>query len=325
MLRAAADAPVREAVSAADLPELRGDLTVYLGRGEGGLYGRVLDAIRSRNPGLNLRVRRGPSTALANTLVAEAQAGVTRADVFWSIDAGSLGVVVDEGVTHPLPETLRTGIDPAFRYQDWLAISGRVRALAFNPTTIRAEDLPTDIMAFAESDWTLGWAPAYGSFQSFVTAMRVLAGEAKTRAWLEGVKQRARRYAGELGVVMATARGPVNVGFANHYYVLRLREGMPEASVDLAFTRGDAGSLVNASGAVLLNDRGVAVDFLRYLQSREVQAFLAREAYEIPLRPGVPVPEGLPVLADLEPPSVDLTRLADLRPTLRLMRETGVL
>ena len=85
-------------VSVESLPKLEGDLTLYLGRGEGGLYENVLDAIKKRNPQLNLKIRRGASAALANTLAAEAKAGVKRADLFWAVDTGSIGMVTDSGL-----------------------------------------------------------------------------------------------------------------------------------------------------------------------------------------------------------------------------------
>ncbi|MCG8324121.1 MAG: ABC transporter substrate-binding protein, partial [Thiotrichales bacterium] len=42
------------AVSVDELPPLEGELTLYLGRGEGGLYENVLQAIEDRNPNLDL-------------------------------------------------------------------------------------------------------------------------------------------------------------------------------------------------------------------------------------------------------------------------------
>ncbi len=101
--------------------------------------------------------------------------------------------------------------------------------------------------------------------------------------------------------------------------------GKPDARVDLAFTNNDAGCLVNASGIVALGEGDLPINFIRYLLTREVQSYLAREAYEIPLVSGVEPPQGLPPLNEISPPAVDLTRLADLRPTLDLMRDAGVL
>lgn len=322
---ATADAPETTAESVADLPKLKGELTVYLGHGEGGLYEDVLAAIRKRNPELDLRVRRAPSSALANTLTAEARASRVRADVFWSVDAGSLAMVADQGLAAELPESLRRRVTPAFRYPRWAAVSGRIRTVAHNPERVAAADIPDRIMALADSDLRVGWAPAYSAFQSFVAGMRLLEGEDATRDWLRAIKPRATSYAGELGVVLGTTRGEVDVGLANHYYTLRLKQGRPDASVALAFTRNDAGCMVNASGAAVLRPGRTAVDFVRHLLTREVQTYLAEEAFELPLVQGVATPAGLPSLSAIDPPRIDLNRLAELRPALKLLREAQVL
>lgn len=313
------------AVSVDQLPPLEGELTLYLGRGEGGLYENVLEAIRKRNPGLNLEVRRGSTAALANTIVAEAEAGVRRADIFWAVDSGAIGLVSDAGLARPLPADLTGQLKTGFQYPQWAPVTGRIRTLPYNTERLTPEQIPDSVMALADSDFSIGWAPAYASFQSFVTAMRLLEGDKATADWLRGVSERAKSYAGELGVVMGVERGEVDLGFANHYYTLRLKSGKPDASVDLAFSNNDAGCLVNASGVLALSEGDLPVNFIRYLLSREVQSYLASEAYEIPLVEGVAPPQGLPSLDRISPPEVDLTRLADLRPTLDLMRSVGVL
>ena len=312
-------------VSVESLPKLEGDLTLYLGRGEGGLYENVLQAIEKRNPKLNLKIRRGGSAALANTIVAEKKAGVKRADLFWAVDTGSIGMVTDAGAAKPLPSDLTTQLKEGFQYPSWSPVTGRVRTLPYNTQRVSPEQIPDSVMALADSDLKLGWAPAYSSFQSFVTAMRLLEGEKATRAWLKGVNRNAKKYAGELGVVMGVERGEVDVGVANHYYTLRLKSGKPDANVALAYTKNDAGCLVNASGIVALSDGDLPVNFIRYLLTHEVQSYLAREAYEIPLVQDVAQPEGLASLSTLTPPAMDLRNLADLRPTLNLMRDVGVL
>ena len=312
-------------VSVDSLPKLEGDLTLYLGRGEGGLYENVLKAIEKRNPNLNLKVRRGGSAALANTIVAETKAGVKRADLFWAVDTGSIGVVTDAGAAKPLPSDMTAQLKEGFQYPNWSPVTGRVRTLPYNTKRVSLEQIPDSVMALADSDLKIGWAPAYSSFQSFVTAMRVLEGEKATKAWLKGINRNAKKYAGELGVVMGVERGEVDIGFANHYYTLRLKSGKPDANVALAYTNNDAGCLVNASGIVALSEGSLPVNFIRYLLSTEVQSYLAREAYEIPLVQGVAQPEGLASLSSLSPPEMDLRKLADLRPTLNMMREVGVL
>ena len=312
-------------VSVESLPKLEGDLTLYLGRGEGGLYENVLKAIEKRNPKLNLKIRRGGSAALANTIVAETKAGVKRADLFWAVDTGSIGMVTDAGAAKPLPDDLTAQLREDFQYPSWSPVTGRVRTLPYNTERVKPEQIPESVMALADSDLKIGWAPAYSSFQSFVTAMRILEGDKATKSWLKGINKHSKKYAGELGVVMGVERGEVDIGFANHYYTLRLKSGKPNANVALAYSKSDAGCLVNASGIVALSDGDLPVNFIRYLLSHEVQSYLAREAYEIPLVQGVEQPQGLADLSTLSPPEMDLRKLADLRPTLNLMREVGVL
>ncbi|MCQ8888175.1 extracellular solute-binding protein [Pseudoalteromonas carrageenovora] len=318
-------ANIANPVSVDDLPKLKGELTLYLGRGEGGLYENVLQAIQKRNPDFKLGIRRGPTAALANTIVAEAKAGVKRADIFWAVDSGAIGLVTDAGLAQKIPTDLSEQLQPQFRYKEWAPVTGRIRTLPYNTSRLTKDQIPTSIMEIADSDLSIGWAPAYASFQSFVTAMRILEGDDKTAKWLKKVQKRSKTYAGELGVVMGVERGEVDIGFANHYYTLRLKSGKPDAKLDLAFTQNDAGCLVNASGVLALNDNPLATNFMRYLLSKEVQGYLATEAYEIPLINNISQPDGLPSLANISPPKIDLTQLADLRPTIDLMRNNGVL
>jgi len=318
-------ADVEQAVSVNSLPKLVGELTLYLGRGEGGLYENVIEAIKKRNPELILNIRRGGTAALANTLVAESKAGVRRADLFWAVDTGAIGLMTDAGLAKPLPEKLSNQLKPGFQYPGWSPVTGRIRTLPYNTERVTAAQIPQSVMALADSNLQIGWAPAYASFQSFVTAMRILEGEEATAEWLKGVSGHAKSYAGELGVVMGVERGEVDLGFANHYYTLRLKAGKPDANVDLAFTQNDAGCLVNASGIVALSEGELPVNFIRYLLTQEVQSYLSSEAYEIPLVKGVAEPEGLVPIETLSPPKIDLRKLADIRPTLNLMRKVGVL
>lgn len=316
---------LQQAVSVTSLPPMVGELTLYLGRGEGGLYEDVLDAIKKRNPKLKLNIRRGATAALANTLIAEAKAGVKRADLFWAVDTGAIGLMKEAGLAKPLPANISNLLKPGFQYSDWTPISGRIRTLPYHTGHVDPSRIPDDVMALADSDLKIGWAPAYASFQSFITAMRLLEGEQATIEWLRGVSKHAKSYAGELGVVMGVERGEVDLGFANHYYTLRLKSGKPDAKVALAFSKNDAGCLVNASGIVALSDGDLPQQFIRYLLTKEVQSYLSSEAYEIPLVNGVAEPEGLLPISELSPPQVDLQQLADIRPTLQIMRKAGVL
>ena len=325
-----ADAP-----SITDLPDLEGELEVYLGRGEGGLYRELLEHLETElYPDLSLSVRRDSSASLANTIVEEEKHGSSPADVFWSIDAGALGTVARRGLTAGLPTDLTDLVPGQFRDDErrWTGISGRARAIPYNTDQYDESDVPRDVLAFPDLDrfdGQMGWAPTYGAFQAFVTSMRVVHGEGATEAWLEGMLESGvSQYAGEFLVTNAVAEGELGAGFANHYYALRLKEAKPDAPLELAFTSGDAGAMLNVSGAAVLESSSNAklgTDFIRHFLSEEVQRFLAEKAFEYPLVPGIDAPGTLPPIEELEPPDFDLTRLAEVRPTLELLREKGVL
>lgn len=317
-----------------ELPDLAGSLTIYLGRGEGGRYGELLDHFETElYPDLELSVRRNRSATLANSIIVEEEGGTTPADLFWSIDAGSLGAVARAGLSARLPPDLVGAVPTQFRDADrrWAGVAGRVRAIPYNADVVDPADVPESVAEVPDSPLAgeMGWAPTYGAFQAFVTAMRLRRGEAATRKWLAGmVEAGTQSYAGEFLVTNAVADGELAAGFANHYYALRLQQAKPEAPLELAFTSGDAGSLINVSGALVpasSENQELAANLLRHLHTAEVQQFLADQAYEYPLVDGVDPPGSLPALEELEPPAIDLTRLSDLEATLDLLRAEGVL
>lgn len=316
-----------------DLPDLSGTLDVYLGGGEGGLYRDLLDRFRDIYPDLELKVRSAPSAQFANTIVEEAKGGGSQADVFWAVDAGSLSYVAEQGVAAQFSGDVAESVPQQFRPDNrWVGVAGRARAIPYNTDKLSADDIPSDVLAFAESEalaGSMGWAPTYGAFQSFVTAMRVQNGEERTKEWLRGMlDQNVTEYPDEFLTANAVADGEIAAGFANHYYVLRVLASRPNAPIDLAFTRNDAASLINVSGAQLIegaDDRDLAENFVRHLLTVEAQEFFATTTYAYPMIPGVPPVGGLPTIDELSPPDIDLQKLSNLEPTLRLMREVGVL
>ncbi|WP_135805475.1 extracellular solute-binding protein [Halorussus marinus] len=316
-----------------ELPDLSGTLNVYLGGGEGGLYVDLLDQLDALYPDFDPKVRSAPTSQLANTIAEESQGGSSSADVFWAVDAGSLAYVADQGITAELPSRVTDPVPDTFHPNDqWVGVAGRARSIPYNTDELSADDIPDDVMEFPETDalaGSMGWAPTYGAFQSFVTAMRQLNGEDETKQWLRGMlEQNVTEYPDEFLTSNAIADGEIAAGFANHYYVLRVKAARPDAPIDLAFTSGDAASLINVSGAQIMKGSGkqeLAADFIAHLHSVEAQEFFATTAYSYPMIPGVPPVGGLPSIDELNPPELDLGELSNIEPTLRLMRDVGVL
>ena len=309
----------------AELPELSGELNLYSGRNEF-LVGRLVDYIEGLYDDFEITPRYRDSVDLVNTIVNEGEN--TSADVFFSVNAGALGALADEGRARTLSDDVLELVDPSFRTDSWVGTSGRARTVPYNTEALSESDLPTDIMAYEGFDGDLGWAPGYGSCQAFVTAMRILEGEDRTRQWLQGVVDSGiEQYNDEFRVCQAIADGEIDAGFTNHYYIQRVLDGNPDAPIATQFTEGDAGVVFNVAGAAVVDatdQPDLAENFLRHLLSAEAQEFFAVETFEYPMIDEVDPVGNLPPASDLEVPDLDLSQLSDLEPTIDLMRDVGI-
>ena len=309
----------------AELPELSGQLTVYSGRNEF-LVGAIEEHLEAIYDDFELEMRYGGATDLVNTI--DQEGSETPADVFFSVNAGALGTLSELGRTRSLSDDVLDLVREEFHTEEWVGTSGRARSVPYNTDVYSEEDIPDDIMAFADFDGDMGWAPSYGSCQAFLTAMRLLEGDDATQDWIESVLDAGiRPYNTEDIAVQGIVDGEVDVAFTNHYYIQRLLDDNPEAPVATTFTEGDAGAVFNVAGAAVVDeadDPDLAETFVRHLLSAEAQEFFAVENFEYPLIPGVDPVGDLPTIDELDVPDLDLTELSDLEPTVDLMRDAGV-
>lgn len=308
----------------------KGTLTVYSGRSEG-LVGPVIKKFEKAS-GIDVKVRYGDTAELAATISEEGKQ--SPADVFWAQDAGALGAIAEEGIFARLDDEILDLVDPGFSSAEgqWVGITGRARVAVYNPDLVKADQLPSSIDGFTASQWEgkIGWAPTNGSFQAFVTAMRVLKGDEYARAWLEGMlANKPKSYPNNDALTLAVSRGEVAIGLVNHYYLLEMRAEDPGLKGALHFFKGgDVGSLVNVAGAGVLksaDNPDAAESFIKFMLSETSQRHFSEKVWEYPLIQGVPAHESLPKLDEIESPDVDLSRLADLQGTLDLLKETKVL
>ena len=314
VLTAALLAPAAGVVVASDA---EGPLTVYSGRSLS-LVGPVLEQFTEAT-GIEVETKYADTAELAALLFEEGQR--SPADVFFAQDAGALGAVADAGLFAQLDEATLERVAPGFRDADgfWVGISGRARTAAY--TTLKDIELPDSILDFTAPEWSgrIGWVPANGSFQSFVTALRVIEGEDATRAWLEGIiANDPVVYPKNSAAVEGVAAGEVDVAFVNHYYLLELMaENGPDYPVaQKFFDGGDPGSLINVAGIGRLastDQPDAATALVEFLLGEQAQTYFADETYEYPLIAGVSADPRLPALDTIEAPQVDLNDLADLQ------------
>jgi iron(III) transport system substrate-binding protein len=306
-------------------------LTIYSGRTEE-LVHPLLEQF-SEETGIKIRVRYGETAELAATILEEG--GNSPADVFFAQDAGALGALDAEGRLATLDQALLDRVPAGYRADDgtWVGVSGRARVVVYNTDRLSEDGLPDTIDAFTSDEWDgrIGWVPTNGSFQSFVTAYRLLKGDDAARSWLEGIKDNdPEEFPNNAAAVEGVARGDVDVAFVNHYYLFRFlaEQGEGFRARNHFMGAGDPGALINVAGAGVIEGTDQADDAIRFLEfmlSAEAQQYFADETFEYPLAAGVSANAQLPPLSELQPPQLDLSDLSDLEGTQELLRDTGVI
>lgn len=305
-------------------------VTVYNGRSEE-LVGPIL-AEFTKDTGIAVEVRSAGSGELGAQLLTEGQA--TPADVFLSQDAGALGAVAKAGLFAELPEDVLQRVPASYRAADgsWVGTSGRARVVVYNPDVVSQAPDTIDEVVSGEYQGQIGYAPTNASWQSFVTGLRMLRGEDGARAWLEKfAAAEPKAYEGNSQVRDAVESGEVGIGLINHYYLYELiaEKGQEQVRARNQFlAAGDPGGLVNVAGVGVLaasDNQEQSLELVDYLTSTKAQQYFADQTFEYPLIKGVTQAEGLPSLAELDPPELDLSDLDSIAATQALLADVGLL
>jgi iron(III) transport system substrate-binding protein len=306
-----------------------GTVTIYSGRNED-LMASVLEDFTAET-GIEVQVNYGESDALAALIAEEGES--SPADIFLSQSPGAVGFLDQAGLLADLPDDVLERVPATVRDDDgrWVGISGRQRVLVYHPDRVSAEELPDSVLELTGPEWAdrLGVAPANGSFQDFVTAMRFELGDDDTKAWLEGlVANGAVSYAKNSAIVEAVARGEVDAGLVNHYYNFRAIDENPDhPALNHQFATDDLGSLLIVTAAAKLDssENHAAVDaLLEFLLSESAQRYFADETFEYPLVDGVAPAAMIPPASFSDVGSLDLEELeGGLAATRELINSSG--
>jgi iron(III) transport system substrate-binding protein len=317
--------------AAATAPGQTTSLTIYSGREER-LVKPIMDRF-TRETGIQLNVRYASSTALATQLVEEGRN--SPADVYWSQEPGTLGLVAARGLLKRLPQATVGKVPSRFstRSRRWVGTSGRSRVLVYNTQRVPAQQLPSSVWQLTNVRWKgkIGVAPTNASFQAFLGATIHLHGEARVRTWLRGLEANdVKFFPNNTTVVQAVARGDIDVGLVNHYYLYNVLAETPGLPIrNHWFRAGDPGNLVLAAGVGIVaatEKDAPAQRFVDFLLSKTGQRMIARGpgAAEYPVIAGVPRRPGLRALSTVKGPKYNLGRLsADITPAVRLLLEVG--
>ncbi|MGH3941747.1 MAG: iron ABC transporter substrate-binding protein [Pseudonocardiaceae bacterium] len=307
------------------------DLVIYSGRQEA-LVGPLIERFEQQT-GIATSVRYGNTAQLAAQLLEEGDS--TPADVYFSQDGGALGALDQAGRLEILPPDVLNAVPARYRADNgsWVGTSGRARVIVYDPRQVAESDVPDSVFDLTDPRWRgkVGIAPSNASFETFVTAMRVLSGEDAARQWLTDMRaNEVQIFDNNILILNAVKDGVIPLGLINHYYFY---EQVAEAGAAAMTARlkylpgGDPGALVNVAGAGILRGSDHAEEsrrFVEFLLSEQSQAYFAQETKEYPLVAGIPVATELPPLESLQAPQIDLSDLNGLEQTLKMIEDAGL-
>ncbi len=254
-------------------------------------------------------------TGVMNRLLAEA--ADPQADVYWANEPVRAELLRQRGLAAPYRSPSAEGIPAGFRAEDgsWTGFSARLRVLL-----VRADlaDPPRSILALADPRWgsrAVIADPLFGTTAVHAAALFAAWGDERARDFFERVKR--------AGVALSTSNGESADLVARGKYdwtlvdsddaVARVRRGEPVRMIVPDQEEGGLGCLVLPNAAVLIRGGPHPEEGRRlvdWLLSRETEEKLARaDCAQVPLHPGVPVPEGVPRIEDVRPMRVSLPAL----------------
>ncbi len=306
------------------------ELTLYSGRGEA--FVKPIIEQFQRDTGIKVNVRYGDTAQLAVLIQEEGQR--SPADLFWGQDAGAMGALANAGILATLTQDVYVGLPDIYTSAtgQWVATSGRARVVAYSTTRVKQEELPQSVFDLTRPEYRgrVAIPPTNGSFQAFVTAMRVLHGDARTLEWLEGLKaNQPKIFRNNTTSVAGIADGEADFALVNNYYLPRFTATDKDYPVaQTFFADGDVGNLVNVAGIAVLKtskQQNAAVQLVRFLLSPAAQQYFTTVANEYAVTPNV---ISNPDLTDTKvvlqaAPKINLDQLADLEGTLNLLRRAG--
>lgn len=259
----------------------------------------------------------------------------TKADLFFSQDAGALGALAKAGRLQALPDATTSKVQEGFADPAglWVATSARARVIAYDPAQAPEATSMTTVDAVLDPKYKgkVGFVPTNASFQSFVTALRVSKGEAGAKAWLEAFKaNEPKAYDNNILVLDAVDSGQVALGLVNHYYWYErvAEKGADAVNAKIHFLdANDPGALINVAGAGVLagSQSEAATKAADFLPLRRGAAVLRRRDRRVPGRRRHHVDQARPRAAGRPQGAGDRPQRPELlEETLAMLDEVGL-
>lgn len=306
--------------------------TLVLYNGQHAKTTTALVAAFTKATGIQVEIRKGGSTQLANQIIEEGER--SPADVFYAEESPPVAALAEKGLLAPLSDDTLSQVRPGYTARDktWLGVTARSRVTVYNKDMVQASELPASVMDMATAAWKdrVGFVPTSGAFQEQIVAIERLKGRDAALGWLKGLKEYGRIYNGNMAAMRAVERGEIATALVNNYYwyIVANEVGIDKMKAGLHYAGPkDPGGLVTVSAAGMLKtarNPQAARKLLAFMVSRAGQEAIVDTVAEYPLRPDVKSPYDLKSFDQLVPPDVTPADLGDAADALALRREAGL-
>jgi iron(III) transport system substrate-binding protein len=311
---------------------IHGKLVIYSGRSEA-LIQPVIDAFTASNPDIEILLKAGSNSQLANALIEEKTN--PQADIFITTELFTAQSLAGQNVFQRYQPVGVENLPSEFIGTDntWTGLTRRARVIMYNTDLISPQEVPQSIFDLTDPKWRGQIAAAgstNGSMQAQIAALRQLLGENATEEWLRGLlANEVTFFGGHTDVRKAVGAGEFKIGLVNHYYYyLQQAEGSPVGIIFPDQDEGQIGLVTNATAVAAVagaQNLPAAQAFIDYLVSPAGQELFAELNYEYPLLPGVPLHPGVQALEGLRIADVDVVQAAlDYDATFDLMEKVGM-
>lgn len=322
----ATTAPIEDQVSPS------GKLVIYSGRSEP-LIQPVIDAFKAQNPGVEILLKAGSNSEVANALIEE-QAN-PQADLFITTELFTVQSLAQQGIFESYRPARADQLPAEFIGPDnsWVGLTRRARVIMYNTDLVAEADLPKSIFDLTDPKWKGKIAAAgstNGSMQAQIATMRQLIGEEGTEKWLQGLlDNEVAFFGGHTDVRKAVGAGEFALGLVNHYYYhLQLAEGSKVGVIYPDQGEDQIGLITNATAAAVVKgapNAAAAQAFIDFLISEEGQKLFAEQNYEYPLLSEVALREGVQPLGSFRLAEVDVVQAAaETDATFELIEKVGL-
>lgn len=259
----------------------------------------------------------------------------TPADLFITVDAGTLWLAAKEEVLRPVPSPVLMKNVPSHLRDagnQWFGLSLRARTIVYHTQKILPSALST-YEGLADAKWKgrLCLRTSKKVYnQSLVAMMVATLGEAASekivRGWVGNLATDV--FSDDTKVMEAIAAGQCDVGIVNSYYFGRLMEKSPHLPLALFWpNQNDRGVHVNISGAGVTryakNAKG-AIHLLEWLSSDQGQRLFADANLEYPVNPAVSPSPVVSAWGDFKQDQIHISKAGELQgQAIRLMDRAG--